>query len=89
MVDGSEADVVLLHDGRVEGVEVEKEDEAIIEASLGLKNQTPGVGRFSPTMPPATGGPLGGLLFVSTLSYVSLIPSHVRERNLIMSRKLN
>ena len=65
VVDGREADVVLLHDGWVERVEIEKEDEAIIEASFGLENQTPRIGRFSPTMPPTTSGPLGRLLLVS------------------------
>ena len=74
MVNGCEAYVVLLHDGWVERVEVEEKDETIIEASFWLKNQTPRVGRFSPTMPPAATGPLlgaGGLLLL--ISQVSLI----------------
>ena len=61
VVYGREADVVLLHDGRIEGVEVKEKDETIVEASFRLENQTPRVGRFSSTMSPARCGPLGAL----------------------------
>ena len=68
VVYGREADVVFLHDGRVERVEIQKKNETIVKASFRLENQTPRVGRFSSTMPPARCGPLGagGMLFVPT-----------------------
>ena len=84
MVNGCEAYVVLLHDGRIERVEVEEKDETIVEASFWLENQTSRVGRLSPTMPPAATGPLlgtGGLLLL--ISQVSLIDDtkyEIREK---------
>ena len=45
-VDGGVTYVVLLHDGGVEGVEVEEEDACIIEALLRLQHQSTRVRRL-------------------------------------------
>jgi hypothetical protein len=41
--DGGEADVVLLNNGGVQRVEIQKKDELVVETSLGLKDETSGV----------------------------------------------
>lgn len=64
MVHCGEADVILLNDGGVEGVEVQQQDEPVVETTLWLQHKTTRICRLSLATPPC--GCRGGLPLLST-----------------------